>query len=71
MVIRVRQGKGAKDRYTLLSKRLLAELRSYWRLYHPHAPWLFVEARPDGPLSKVMDATQHCRTAVIWGHHSE
>lgn len=51
MVIRVRQGKGAKDRYTLLSQRLLAELRSYWRLYHPHRPWLFVGARPDGPLS--------------------
>jgi site-specific recombinase XerD len=52
MVIRVRQGKGAKDRYTLLSKRLLAELRSYWRLYHPHGPWLFVGAVPDGPLSR-------------------
>jgi len=52
MVIRVRQGKGAKDRYTLLSKRLLAELRSYWRLYHPHAPWLFIGARPDQPLSQ-------------------
>ena len=52
MVIRVRQGKGAKDRYTLLSDRLLAELRSYWRLYHPHPPWLFVGARPDEPLSR-------------------
>ena len=52
MVIRVRQGKGAKDRYTLLSARLLGELRSYWRLYRPHAPWLFVGARPDAPLSR-------------------
>jgi site-specific recombinase XerD len=40
MTIRVEQGKGAKDRYTLLSPRLLAELRSYWRAYRP-ALWLF------------------------------
>ena len=30
MTLRVEQGKGAKDRYTLLSPRLLAELRRYW-----------------------------------------
>ena len=30
MTIRVEQGKGAKDRYTLLSPRLLRELRRYW-----------------------------------------
>ena len=40
MTIRVEQGKGAKDRYTLLSPRLLAELRRYWAAYRP-APWLF------------------------------
>ena len=40
MTIRVEQGKGAQDRYTLLSPRLLEELRSYWRLECPH-PWLF------------------------------
>jgi site-specific recombinase XerD len=38
--IRVEQGKGAKDRYTLLSKRLLLELRRYWIAYRPK-PWLF------------------------------
>jgi integrase/recombinase XerD len=38
MLIRVEQGKGRKDRYTLLSTRLLTELRAYWRLYRP-APW--------------------------------
>jgi integrase/recombinase XerD len=31
-LIRVHQGKGHKDRYTLLSARLLAELRAYWKL---------------------------------------
>ncbi len=35
MLVRVEQGKGNKDRYTLLSKRLLEELRSYWRAYQP------------------------------------
>ena len=40
LLIRVNQGKGRKDRYTLLSARLLAELRAYWKLYRP-ARWLF------------------------------
>lgn len=40
LLIRVNQGKGRKDRYTLLSARLLAELRAYWKLYRP-ASWLF------------------------------
>src|SRR5215471_3370475 len=31
MVICVRQGKGRKDRYTVLSKQLLGILRDYWR----------------------------------------
>ena len=40
MVIRVRQGKGKKDRYTRLSAGLLKLLREYWREYRPEA-WLF------------------------------
>ncbi len=44
MTIRVEQGKGAQDRYTLLSPRLLAELRSYWQLERP-SPWLFPTRR--------------------------
>lgn len=38
--IHIVQGKGKKDRYTLLSPRLLEELRAYWRLYRPK-DWLF------------------------------
>lgn len=38
--IRVVQGKGQKDRYTLFSPRLQEELRAYWRLYRPK-DWLF------------------------------
>ncbi|MGH9575802.1 MAG: tyrosine-type recombinase/integrase [Terriglobales bacterium] len=40
MTLRVEQGKGAKDRYTLLSPRLLAELRRYWTAHRPRE-WLF------------------------------
>lgn len=52
--MRIVQGKGRKDRYTLLSPRLLEELRSYWRLFRPRH-WLFPASRsPEQPL---VDAT--------------
>jgi len=35
MMIRIEQGKGKKDRYTVLSKYLLDELRLYWQEYKP------------------------------------
>jgi site-specific recombinase XerD len=35
MLIRVRQGKGRKDRYAMLSPRLLAVLRCWWRSRRP------------------------------------
>jgi len=40
MVIRVQQGKGHKDRYVMLSPRLLDLLRIYWKAAHPKI-WLF------------------------------
>jgi len=49
MMIRVNQGKGRKDRYTILSPRLLDELRAYWRQYRPR-PWLFPGHWPTRPL---------------------
>ena len=49
MLIRVRQGKGHKDRYTLLSKRALETLREYWRHARPET-WLFPGLRVAGPL---------------------
>ena len=51
MMIRVQQGKGNKDRYTLLSQRLLLELRAYWKLSRP-APWLFPGQDPQKPLCR-------------------
>jgi len=40
LCLKVRQGKGGKDRYTLLSPHLLAALRTYWRDTRPRL-WLF------------------------------
>ena len=57
--IRVEQGKGRKDRYTVLPQRLLRELESYWKLYHPQGGWLFPSTRhpqepmPDGTAQKI------------------
>ena len=51
MQIRVNQGKGGKDRYTILSPRLLTELRAYWRLVRSPV-WLFPSSyRPGLPLT--------------------
>jgi integrase/recombinase XerD len=40
MTIRVDQGKGMKDRYVMLSSRLLETLRNWWRVSRPKQ-WLF------------------------------
>jgi len=50
MMIHVREGKGRKDRYTLLTQRLRGELRQYWRLEQPRA-WLFPGANPGQPVT--------------------
>lgn len=50
MRIKVVQGKGAKDRYTLLSEAVLQELRAYWLIYRPRV-YLFNGAREGKPLS--------------------
>ncbi len=52
MVIRVEQGKGRKDRYTILSENLLAELREYWVEYSPEN-WLFPGQKPGKHISNV------------------
>lgn len=50
MTIRVQQGKGQKDRYTLLSQRTLEVLRAYWKEYRPQ-DWLFPGKPETEPLS--------------------
>jgi integrase/recombinase XerD len=46
MMVRVQQGKGGKDRYSILSKTALECLRQYWRAYRPK-DWLF-EGQKEG-----------------------
>ncbi len=50
MMIRVRQGKGQKDRYVMLSPTLLEVLRLYWRAERP-TTWLFPSKRRDQPIN--------------------
>ena len=51
MQIRVIAGKGAKDRYTVLSERALSVLREYFRAYKPK-DWLFPGAELTDHLSE-------------------
>ena len=51
MMIRVQEGKGSKDRYTILSPRLLSELRTYWKRYRPEY-WLFTNFRTKSHVTK-------------------
>jgi site-specific recombinase XerD len=49
MTIRVEQGKGGKDRYTVLRPRLLDALRGYWKTGAPR-PWLFPSQETGQPM---------------------
>jgi len=61
MLIRVEAGKGGKDRYAMLSPRLLDILQAYWRRARPSL-WLFPGQEPGDHVSTgaLQDA---CRTA--------
>jgi integrase/recombinase XerD len=63
MVIRIRQGKGQRDRYVMLAPTLLAVLRRYWRRERP-SPWLFPGQQGNQPISNhaVQEA---CRKAGV------
>jgi integrase/recombinase XerD len=50
MMLRIEQGKGRKDRYTVLSERLLCELREYWQKYSP-GQWLFPGQKPNSHIT--------------------
>lgn len=62
MVIHVRQGKGSKDRYVMLSEQLLTVLRDYWRAERP-TDWLFPGPDPSKPLT-VRALQRACRDAA-------
>jgi integrase/recombinase XerD len=50
-LIAVRQGKGNKDRFVILSPKLLELLRRYWRVYRP-TPYLFPGDIPGRPITR-------------------
>jgi integrase/recombinase XerD len=50
MMLRICHGKGGKDRYTLLSPKLLQTLRIYWQAFRPHY-WLFPKMDGTRPIS--------------------
>lgn len=62
MVIRVDQGKGQKDRYVMLSPKLLQILRDWWRVERPKQ-WLFPGDIPGQHISTdaVEQACQKAR----------
>jgi len=71
MTIRVEQGKGGKDRYTVLSRRLLAALRAYWPVARP-TPWLFpshASAAPDGSVRAATGLSDGQAPGGHWGIH--
>jgi site-specific recombinase XerD len=63
MQLRVRDGKGGRDRNVPLSPRLLAELRAYYRHYRPSGPLLFTGRNRQEPLAR-MAINKALRTAA-------
>jgi integrase/recombinase XerD len=50
MTVKVSDGKGGKDRYSILSQTTLECLRQYWKKYRP-TEWLFDGQKKDNPIS--------------------
>jgi integrase/recombinase XerD len=75
MVIRVELGKGQKDRYVMLSPKLLEILRHWWRAAKPN-PWLFPGDIPGRHITRsavervCQEAHQRCRIAKPTTPHS-
>ena len=62
MTIRVREAKGGRDRYVMLSPQLLAILRAHWRRTRSRS-WLFPGPDPSRPIT-VRTVQRACRDAV-------
>ena len=68
MTIRVVQGKGRKDRYTILSPRLLENLRQYWKQYHPKE-YLFEGSKPQRHIHESVPQKTYNRAKQQAGIH--
>jgi site-specific recombinase XerD len=62
-LIHIRLGKRNKDRYVMLSPRLLVLLREYWRTVRPQGDYLFPGARPGRPVSPSSVSTAFWKAA--------
>jgi len=71
MTIRVEQGKGRRDRYTILSERLPEELRAYWRIQRPPV-WLFPGLDVNRPMTRASAQRIYYQAkkaaAIVRGH---
>jgi site-specific recombinase XerD len=66
MKVSVRNGKGGKSRYSILSSYSLCLLRKYWKAYRPDGPYLFFRPRSrDLPMFP-----QHVRKAFTDAYHN-
>jgi integrase/recombinase XerD len=61
MLIHIENGKGGRDRYAMLSPRLLKILREYWKRVQPGL-WLFPGRDPSGPVT-IRAIQAACRAA--------
>jgi integrase/recombinase XerD len=66
MLLRIEQGKGKRDRYAMLSPRLLARLRQYWSVAKPRT-WLFPGQDPLFPITTRQLHRVVCNTAEAVG----
>jgi integrase/recombinase XerD len=76
MLIRIRQGKGSKDRDVMLSPKLLEELREYWRSASPKPKTYLFPSKgtdPNGAVpmtsKSVWDAVQQAATRAGLDKH--
>jgi integrase/recombinase XerD len=70
LLIRVEQGKGKKDRYTLLPESALGELDRYYAEYGKPGPWVFFRRNdPQKPIHTSIVQRAYCAAKYEAGIH--
>ena len=62
MVLKIKGGKGKKDRYSILSVKLLDQLREYYKQYHPKN---FLFESPDGKAYSATSVQNILKRAAV------